>query len=356
MIMAFIIIASFRCHKKAILVGHIAKFGFRIPGIAGSLIIGTHSFQFFTGEQGLEQTERVTGRNTVLIRKTLEISSIVHHKRAFDCFPIPENEIGIPSSFVRSVAREASPYITSDMVVVNTGKGLEEGSMELLSEVLTEEIPQAAIVVLTGPSHAEEVGRCISTAVVAASKSAAAAAYVQETLSNQCFRIYENDDIVGCELGGALKNIIALCAGICDGLGYGDNTKAALMTRGIHEIARLGVAMGARAATFSGLAGIGDLIVTCTSMHSRNRRAGILIGEGIKPEDAVKQVGTVEGYFCCHVAYKLAQQMGVDMPITEQLYHVLFEGSDVRDALGKLMSRPSRHENEECSYLRDMMN
>lgn len=228
--------------------------------------------------------------------------------------------------------------------------------MELLSEVLTEEIPQAAIVVLTGPSHAEEVGRCISTAVVAASKSAAAAAYVQETLSNQCFRIYENDDIVGCELGGALKNIIALCAGICDGLGYGDNTKAALMTRGIHEIARLGVAMGARAATFSGLAGIGDLIVTCTSMHSRNRRAGILIGEGIKPEDAVKQVGTVEGYFCCHVAYKLAQQMGVDMPITEQLYHVLFEGSDVRDALGKLMSRPSRHENEECSYLRDMMN
>ena len=128
------------------------------------------------------------------------------------------------------------------------------------------------------------------------------------------------------------------------------------MTRGIHEIARLGVAMGARAATFSGLAGIGDLIVTCTSMHSRNRRAGILIGEGVKPEDAVKQVGTVEGYFCCHVAYKLAQQMGVDMPITEQLYHVLFEGSDVRDALGKLMSRPSRHENEECSYLRDMMN
>lgn len=263
---------------------------------------------------------------------------------------------GIPSSFVRSVAREASPYITSDMVVVNTGKGLEDGSMKLLSEVLTEEIPQAAIVVLTGPSHAEEVGRCISTAVVAASKSAAAAAYVQETLSNQCFRIYENDDIVGCELGGALKNIIALCAGICDGLGYGDNTKAALMTRGIHEIARLGVAMGARAATFSGLAGIGDLIVTCTSMHSRNRRAGILIGEGVKPEDAVKQVGTVEGYFCCHVAYKLAQQMGVDMPITEQLYHVLFEGSDVRDALGKLMSRPSRHENEECSYLRDMMN
>ena len=162
--------------------------------------------------------------------------------------------------------------------------------------------------------------------------------------------------MLGIELGGALKNVIALAAGIADGLGYGDNTKAALITRGIAEMSRIGVAMGGRQETFNGLSGIGDLIVTCASMHSRNRRAGILIGEGIKPEDAVKQVGTVEGYFCCHVAYKLAQQMGVDMPITEQLYHVLFEGSDVRDALGKLMSRPSRHENEECSYLRDMMN
>ena len=248
---------------------------------------------------------------------------------------------GIPSTFVRSVAREASPYITSDMVVVNTGKGLEEGSMKLLSEVLTEEIPQAAIVVLTGPSHAEEVGRCISTAVVAASKSAAAAAYVQETLSNQCFRIYENDDIVGCELGGALKNIIALCAGICDGLGYGDNTKAALMTRGIHEIARLGVAMGARAATFSGLAGIGDLIVTCASVHSRNRKAGYLMGKGYTMEQAMAEVKMiVEGVYSAKAAKELAEKYDVEMPIITEINKVLFEGKSAAEAVIDLITLP----------------
>lgn len=248
---------------------------------------------------------------------------------------------GIPSSFVRDVAREAAPYISESTIIANTGKGLEDVTFKTLSEVIEEETHSKNIVCLSGPSHAEEVARCIPTTIVAASKNTEAAMYVQAQLSNEVMRIYINDDVIGCELGGALKNIIALCAGICDGLGYGDNTKAALMTRGIHEISRLGKACGANPLTFTGLTGIGDLIVTCTSMHSRNRRAGILIGQGVSPDDAVKQVGTVEGYFCCKAAYALAKKVGVEMPITEQLYDVLFNGGDVREKLGKLMGRPN---------------
>lgn len=251
---------------------------------------------------------------------------------------------GIPSSFVRGVAKEAKPYIDEHMIVVNTGKGLEEGSLKRLSEVIKEELDINRLVVLSGPSHAEEVARCVPTTMACASEDAEAAKYIQSELGNSFLRLYLNDDVIGCELGGALKNIIALCCGICDGMGYGDNTKAALMTRGIHEIARLGKAAGAKVDTFSGLTGIGDLIVTCTSMHSRNRRAGILIGQGISPEEAVKRVGTVEGYYCCKVAHQLAQKLGVEMPITEQLNKVLFEGGDVRDALGKLMNRPQIYE------------
>ncbi len=251
---------------------------------------------------------------------------------------------GIPSSFLRDVAKLAAPYIDEKMVIVNTGKGLEEGSLKLLSEVLSEEIKSDKIVVLSGPSHAEEVARCIPTAIVAASSNKEAAKYVQTELGTGTMRIYLNNDVVGCEMGGALKNIIALCAGICDGLGYGDNTKAALMTRGIHEIAVLGAAAGAQKATFGGLTGIGDLIVTCTSMHSRNRRAGILIGQGVSPDEAVKRVGTVEGYFCCKAAYNLSKRLGVEMPITEQLNEVLFNGGDIRKALGVLMNRPLVYE------------
>ena len=253
---------------------------------------------------------------------------------------------GIPSLFVRDVAKEAKQYIDDNMVIVNTGKGLEEGSLKLLSDVLYEELHSDKIVVLSGPSHAEEVARGIPTTIVAASKNKQVASYVQETLSNGSLRIYLNDDVIGCQIGGALKNIIALSAGICDGLGYGDNTKAALMTRGIHEIARLGVAMGAQERTFSGLTGIGDLIVTCTSMHSRNRRAGILIGQGISPQEAVEKVGTVEGYHCCKTAYALSSKMNVEMPITEQLNGILFNGEDVRLALDKLMARPQKYEEE----------
>ncbi len=254
---------------------------------------------------------------------------------------------GIPSRFVRDTVKQAAPYITSSMIVVNTGKGLEDGSLKTLSQVFAEELSEnIPVVILTGPSHAEEVGRGVPTTIVAASQNIEAAAQVQELLSSESLRIYVSTDVIGCEIGGALKNIIALSAGICDGLGLGDNTKAALMTRGMHEITNLGLAMGGRRETFSGLSGVGDLIVTCCSMHSRNRRAGILIGEGMSPEEAVKMIGTVEGYYCCHAAWELAQKMNVTMPITEQLYKVLFESSDVNKVLSALMSRPHKQELE----------
>ena len=254
--------------------------------------------------------------------------------------------IGVPSIFVRKVVRQAAPYIKPEMIIVDTSKGLEDGTYLRMSEVIREEIKDCPIVALTGPSHAEEVSRKIPTAISAASEDEKAAVAVQEAFSNSVLRIYLNDDIIGCELGGSLKNIIALCAGICDGLGYGDNTIAALMTRGITEIARLGVAMGARLDTFFGLTGIGDLIVTCTSLHSRNRRAGTLIGQGVSPDEAVKQVGTVEGYYCCKAAYGLAQKMNVEMPITAQLFKILFEGGDINEPIKALMNRPSRYERE----------
>ncbi|MBP0989516.1 MAG: NAD(P)-dependent glycerol-3-phosphate dehydrogenase, partial [Oscillospiraceae bacterium] len=199
----------------------------------------------------------------------------------------------IPSAFVRSTCQKVAPHLKEGTVVVNAGKGIEDETFKLMSTVFAEELPQGAYVVLTGPSHAEEVGRNIPTSVVAASSNRMAAYLVQEWFSSATFRVYINDDVTGCELGGALKNVIALSAGISDGLGYGDNTKAMLMTRGLHEIERLGAALGSRTNTFAGLTGLGDLIVTCTSMHSRNRRAGILIGQGVSPAEAVKQIGTV---------------------------------------------------------------
>lgn len=258
--------------------------------------------------------------------------------------------LGIPVNVVRSVAKEAAPFISENTVVVNTGKGLEGGSLKFISEVVKEEIGRP-IVVLTGPSHAEEVAIGMPTTVVVASEIPEEADYVQSVMSSSTLRIYINDDVVGCEMGGALKNIIALCAGICDGMGYGDNTKAALMTRGMSEITRLGMALGGKRETFAGLSGVGDLIVTCTSMHSRNRRAGILIGKGTDPAEAVKQVGTVEGYFCTKAAYEIAQKSNICMPITEQCYNVLYNGADPHDAIKCLMGRPKKHETEPNLFL-----
>ncbi len=256
--------------------------------------------------------------------------------------------LAVPSVAVRDVAKAMSPSIRPGSLLVNVGKGLEPGTLKRLSQVIREELPNCRVAVLSGPSHAEEVARGVPTTVAVASEDRASAQRVQDILSCDTFRIYVNDDVVGTELGGALKNIIAVAAGICDGMELGDNAKAALMTRGIVEMSRLGVALGGRSETFGGLTGIGDLIVTCMSMHSRNRRAGILIGQGISPKVAVEKVGTVEGYVTTQSAYRLARQMQVEMPILEQLYAVLYEEKDVLLALRTLMGRPVRHESEDA--------
>ena len=257
--------------------------------------------------------------------------------------------IATPSSAVRESARRLAEHkLPPDLVTACVSKGLEEGSYKTLSCVLQEELPGVRHVMVSGPSHAEEVATGVPTTVVAASRDRNAARFVQDALSGETLRIYVSDDVLGVELGGALKNVIALAAGILDGLDGGDNTKAALITRGMAEIARLGVVLGAKSETFSGLSGIGDLIVTCSSVHSRNRRCGMLIGQGVTPLDAVAQIGmTVEGYACAKIAWELSEKHGVTMPITEQVYKVLYEGKNLRQAVLDLMHRPKRHENEE---------
>ena len=250
-----------------------------------------------------------------------------------------------PSIATRTTAKMLSPLIKDGQVLLNISKGLEEETLMRLSQVYDAEIPQAAIAVMSGPSHAEEVSRGIPTTNVAASGDHEVAVFVQDVFMDPKFRVYTSSDVIGVELGGALKNVIALCAGISDGLGYGDNTKAALMTRGIAELSRLGTAMGARSETFMGLSGIGDLIVTCTSMHSRNRRAGILLGQGKSLKETLNTVHmTVEGVNTARAAYMLAQKYKVDMPIVTEAYRVLFEGKSARAAVDELMTRDKKME------------
>ncbi|MBE7010345.1 MAG: NAD(P)H-dependent glycerol-3-phosphate dehydrogenase [Ruminococcaceae bacterium] len=252
-----------------------------------------------------------------------------------------------PSQAIKKTAQALSAYVAEGTVIVNASKGLEQETQKRLSEVIDEAIPQAKLAVMSGPSHAEEVGRKLPTTNVIASEHAEILPMLQDILMCDTFRVYTGNDMVGVELGGALKNVIALCAGIADGIGLGDNAKAALMTRGMAEIARLGVAMGAKLATFSGLSGMGDLIVTCTSMHSRNRRAGILIGQGKSPEEAIEEVKmVVEGFYTTKAAYLLAKRLGVEMPIVEQAYGVLFEHQDPKTAVMKLMVRDKKNESE----------
>lgn len=260
---------------------------------------------------------------------------------------------GVPSHAFRNVLRQSLPYLPDQALVINVAKGIEEDSLLPLSQVFLQEAGEewsGRYVVLSGPSHAEEVGRGIPTAVVVAGKELAAAEHAQDLFISTNFRVYTNPDVTGVELGGALKNIIALGTGIADGLGFGDNTKAALMTRGLAEITRLGLALGANPLTFAGLAGVGDLIVTCTSMHSRNRRAGIEIGRGKSLPEAVASVHmVVEGVRTTRAAYRLAVKCKVEMPITEQMYRVLFEGLSPRTAVVNLMSRGRRREMEELA-------
>lgn len=253
----------------------------------------------------------------------------------------------IPSQTIRDNARNLASLIKGSKTISCFSKGLEKGTGLRMSEVILQELPDATVVAMSGPCHAEELSKKIPTAYVAASENRAAAEIIQDLFMSPRFRVYTNPDIIGVELGGAIKNVIALCAGISDGLGYGDNTKAALMTRGITEISRLGCAMGANRQTFSGLAGIGDLIVTCTSMHSRNRRAGILIGQGKPVDQALEEVKmVVEGVFTTEPVYRLSQRMGVSMPITTEAYAILFEGKDPAKAVFDLMSRDKTHELE----------
>ena len=253
-----------------------------------------------------------------------------------------------PAQGFRSVLNQAKPYLTKDMVLVNVAKGIEQKSLKRLSEIAEETIPGVKYVVLSGPSHAEEVGKLMPTTIVAAAEDLELAEFVQDIFMTEALRIYTNTDVVGVELGGALKNIIALGAGVSDGMGFGDNAKAALMTRGMTEMSRLGVALGAKEETFAGLTGMGDLIVTCTSMHSRNRRCGIMIGEGMTPQDAVAHVGmVVEGMFTAEAAYELAKKVGVEMPITEAIYGVINGTVNAREAVIALMTRQRKHEKED---------
>ena len=251
-----------------------------------------------------------------------------------------------PSHAVRSTVRALSGHIAPGQIVLNISKGIEEGTLLTLSQVIREEIPSNPISVMSGPSHAEEVALRLPTTNVAAAEDIAVAQLVQDVFMNENFRVYTSKDVLGVELGGSLKNSIAICTGIIDGIGFGDNAKAAVMTRGIYEISQLGAAMGANPETFMGLSGIGDLIVTCTSMHSRNRRAGILIGQGKTLEQALDEVQmVVEGVRTAKAAHILSQKYGVEMPITEQAYAVLFEGKSPNEAVRDLMGRDKKHEN-----------
>ena len=253
--------------------------------------------------------------------------------------------MAVPSPFTRSTAAKMAPFVKYGQKIVNVAKGIEEATLMTLSEIIEQEIPAADAAVMCGPSHAEEVGRGLPTTVVAGAKTRQTAEYIQGLFMNEVFRVYTSPDVLGMELGGALKNVIALAAGMADGLGFGDNTKAALITRGMAEIRRLAVKMGAGAETMNGLTGIGDLIVTCASRHSRNRKAGMLMGQGYTMQQAMDEVKmVVEGVYSAKAAIALSKKYGVSMPIIEQVNRVLFEDKPVKEAVTELMLRDKKAE------------
>ena len=259
--------------------------------------------------------------------------------------------LAVPTAAIRSCLEDIA-RVETEARIINLAKGLEQGSHLRLSQVAKEVLPHAPYIVLSGPSHAEEVAKLMPTTVLVCAEDKEDALWAQDLFTHDSFRVYVQDDMIGVEMGGALKNIIALGAGLSDGLGYGDNAKAALMTRGLTEIQRLGIALGAKPVTFQGLSGIGDLIVTCTSVHSRNWRFGNLVGKGTAPEDAIDKVGmVVEGYKTTKACYELAEELGIEMPITEKLYDVLYRSADPRQAVLDLMQRPNKHENEKIFLL-----
>lgn len=259
--------------------------------------------------------------------------------------------LAVPSPFTRSTSQKMKEYIHNGQIIVNVAKGIEETTLMTLSQIIAQEIPNADVAVLSGPSHAEEVGRGMPTTIVVGAKTQQTAEFIQNIFMSDVFRVYISPDVLGIELGAALKNVVALAAGIADGLGYGDNTKAALITRGITEIARLGTAMGGKFETFCGLSGIGDLIVTCASMHSRNRRAGILIGQGKTMEEAMAEVKmVVEGVYSAKAAMGLARKYNVELPIIEQVNDVLFKNKTADAAMKDLMIRDKKLEHQDMKW------
>ncbi|MEF9933706.1 MAG: NAD(P)H-dependent glycerol-3-phosphate dehydrogenase [Clostridium sp.] len=320
-------------------------------GTAIAVLLGNKGYDVYTYDRNTELIQDMKkDRENARYLKGVKLPSSV--------FPVETLEealentelivLCVPSHAVRVTCEKIKLITDTDKIIVNLSKGIENGTYKTMSKIISEVLPKAKVAVLSGPSHAEEVSREIPTAVVVASSDKEISYAVQDIFMTKSFRVYTNDDIEGVELGGAVKNVIALAAGIVDGIGYGDNSKAALMTRGIVEIGRLGSALGANGLTFAGLSGIGDLIVTCTSMHSRNRRAGILIGQGKTMEEAVEEVQmVVEGISATEATYHLSRKLNVHMPIVEALYSVLFEGKNPKEAVNELMIRNKTHETEE---------
>lgn len=326
----------------------IAVIGSGSWGCAAAVLLAKKGFDVFLWSWQQEETDRLERD-----RENREVLPGVHFPDNITCSHDMERCIDgadlivtvVPSPATRTTAREMARFVKKGQIMVNLSKGLEDGTLMRLSEVYAEEIPQAEIAVMSGPSHAEEVSKGLPTTNVAAAENIKTAEYIQEIFMCDNFRVYTANDVLGAELGGALKNVIALCAGIADGMGYGDNTRAALITRGCAEIRRLGVAMGAQRETFAGLTGIGDLIVTCTSVHSRNHCAGELLGKGYSLEDALKKVHmVVEGVNTARAAYELGKKYNVDMPIVTEAYNVLFENKDPKAAVIELMTRSKTNE------------
>ncbi|MCR4934454.1 MAG: NAD(P)H-dependent glycerol-3-phosphate dehydrogenase [Lachnospiraceae bacterium] len=299
---------------------------------------GTNEKEFEEVVKTRENKSKLPG---VLIPKEVDFTKDIEKT-------VKENELivlAVPSPGMRNTAKMIKEYVSDGKIIVNVTKGIEADTLMTMSDIIEEEIPNCKVCILSGPTHAEEVGRGMPTSIVAGAKEKSIAEFVQNVFMNESFRVYTSPDILGIEIGSSLKNVIALAAGVADGLGYGDNTKAAIITRGIAEITRLGIKMGGKAETFSGLTGIGDLIVTCASMHSRNRRAGILIGEGKTMEEAMAEVKmVVEGVHSAKAAMQLAKKYDVELPIIEQVNEILFNNKPAKEAVKGLMLRDKKAE------------
>ena len=334
------------CNRKECMVMKTAVIGSGSWGTAIALLLASKGNDVYLWSWQQEETDRLNRdrENKEFLKGIKFPQNIICSHNMQECVKDAQLVVtAVPSPATRTTAKALSPYIQGGQKIVNISKGLE--GLLRLSQVYEQEIPQANISVMSGPSHAEEVSKGLPTTNVIASKDCDTSKQLQDIFMKDNFRVYTADDIVGVELGGSLKNVIALCAGISDGLGYGDNTKAALMTRGIAEIARLGVAMGAKEETFMGLSGIGDLIVTCTSMHSRNRRAGILIGKGKTLQETLDEVHmVVEGVNTATAAYNMSREYNIEMPIVEEAYKILYENKNPREAVNSLMTREKKSE------------